>query len=79
MVPFISLFTSSTVQTRGASRERLADLVHHLGDVPLSKARRAVRSNAVAARTDDPLEVIAGALVQLRNERHTILAPVPRV
>ena len=74
MVPFTSLFTTSrftnnTRQQPDTPSERLADLVHHLSEVPMSEARRAVHHNALAGKTDDPLAVIAGALVQLRNER----------
>lgn len=60
-----------TAQAADTPSERLADLVHHLCEVPMSEARRAIHHNALAHRSDDPLAVVAGALVQLRNERRS--------
>ena len=69
MVPFLPLFANSTIQRRDTTNDRLADLVHHLGGVSLVEARRAVWRNAPTNNIGDPLAIVAGALVQLRNER----------
>lgn len=52
-------------------RDRLAEFVHHLGDVPMRDARRAVHH--CEARTDDPLSVVAAALLTLRREAGGLL------
>ncbi len=53
---------------RKASPDRLAELVYHLGDVPLVEARRAVRRTGQAGDSHDPLSIVAAALVQLRRD-----------
>lgn len=72
MVPRSSSITAhpdtAPPASRAAPSERLAELVHHLSGVPLVDARRAVHHNAVADRIDDPLAIVAGAIVQLRHQ-----------
>ncbi len=81
MVPFTSQYANSGTYSNNSTdsddsarqpdtpSERLADLVHHLCEVPMSDARRAIHHNAHAGKTSDPLAVVAGAVVQLKNER----------
>jgi len=48
-------------------RDRLAEFVHHLGGVPMPDARRAVH-HCDAPVDDDPLAVVAAALLALRRD-----------
>lgn len=48
--------------------DRLAELVHHLGAVPMAEAHRAIRRSGHEFGEDDPLSLVAGALVQLRRD-----------
>ena len=71
-------FSASTTGTASRPRpDRLAELVHHLGEVPLTEARRAILQTGADRDHLDPLSVVAGALVQLRREaraRHCLHA-----
>ena len=53
---------------RKATPDRLAELVYHLGDVPLREARRAVHRTGQVSDCHDPLSIVAAALVQLRRD-----------
>lgn len=51
--------------------ERLAELVHHLSDASMIDARRAVHHHGGSADIDDPLDIVATALVHLRRRSST--------
>ena len=68
--PLANLTTSTTE----GPHDRLAELVHHLSDAPLSDARRAVQRHRPAGDVADPLTVVAAAMVELRNERPRVVA-----
>jgi len=59
---------AAIIPIRRASPDRLAELVHHLGDVPVSDARRVIRRTGKTCDEHDPLTIVAGALLQLRRE-----------
>lgn len=62
--------------SRMAAADRLAELVHHLGDVPLQRARRAVQHSDKTCAQYDPLSIVAAALVQLRRDSQRCLGLV---
>lgn len=80
MVPLnISAPTVIVAERRhGTPTERLAELVRHLSDVSLTEARRAVHHNALVDQLDDPLAIVAGALVHLRHQHRHQVAPCAR-
>lgn len=55
------------IPIRRATPGRLADLVHHLGGVPLRDARRAVDHTETTCTDHDPLSIVAAALIELRR------------
>lgn len=55
------------IPIRRAASNRLAELVHHLGGVPMRDARRAVQHTDTNC-DDDPLSIVAAALLELRRD-----------
>ncbi len=60
----------AAVSIQRASLHRLAELVHHLSDVPETEARCAVRLTGHACDSEDPLSIVAAALIELRRKTH---------
>lgn len=54
------------IPIRRSTPDRLAELVHHLGGVPMRDARRAVQRTDHTA-DNDPLSIVAAALLELRQ------------
>jgi len=69
---FDSIRFGAALSSEGAviplRRTRLAELVHHLGGVPVGEARRAIRRSGQTCPQDDPLDIVAAALIQLRQD-----------
>ena len=68
----VPVFSTGGVPMETTRRDRLAEFVHHLGDVPMPDARRAVH-RCGASIDNDPLSVVAAALLILRRESENLL------